>query len=65
MAATKNWLSPEEVATYFAVPLGTVYAWNSKGTGPRFAKIGRHVRYSRADVEAWAAAQYQDRPESA
>ena len=65
MAATKNWLSPEEIATYFAVPLGTVYGWNSKGTGPRFAKIGRHVRYSRADVEAWAAAQYEDRPESA
>lgn len=45
--------SPDELAARFGVPIKTVYAWNHKGTGPRFLKIGRHVRYRPEDVEAW------------
>jgi excisionase family DNA binding protein len=46
-------IGPSELATMLDVPEQTVYGWNSKGTGPRFAKVGRHVRYRRSDVEAW------------
>ena len=35
------------------VPVQTVYTWNSRGTGPPYMKIGRHVRYRLADVVAW------------
>lgn len=53
-----KWLGPKELAAEFGVPVTTVYQWNSKRTGPRAARIGRHVRYRRADVEAWTEAQY-------
>ncbi|GIH46140.1 hypothetical protein Mro03_13190 [Microbispora rosea subsp. rosea] len=29
-----------------------VYAWNSRGGGPRFMKLGKHVRHKVAEVEA-------------
>jgi hypothetical protein len=35
------------------VPKQTLAVWASKGTGPRFAKFGRHVRYRLTDVTAW------------
>jgi predicted DNA-binding transcriptional regulator AlpA len=35
------------------LPLATVYQWNSRRDGPPYMKIGRHVRYRLADVEAW------------
>lgn len=53
---SKEWQSPEEVAEEFGIPVGTVYAWRYKGTGPRGYKIGRHVRYKRADLDAWLEA---------
>lgn len=53
-------LTPEDLAERFGVPVKTVYDWNSKGTGPRYMKIGRHARYRPADVRAWEIAQYTD-----
>jgi len=53
-----EWLGPKELAAEFGVPVTTVYQWNSKRTGPRAARIGRHVRYRRGDVEAWVERQY-------
>jgi excisionase family DNA binding protein len=35
------------------VPVGTLANWRYHGKGPRFVKVGRHVRYRRSDVEAW------------
>ena len=46
-------MSPEELARREGVPVQTVYGWNKTRTGPRFMKIGRHVRYRQADVIAW------------
>jgi predicted DNA-binding transcriptional regulator AlpA len=46
-------ISPDELARREGVPLETVYGWNKTRTGPRFMKIGRHVRYRLADVIAW------------
>jgi predicted DNA-binding transcriptional regulator AlpA len=46
-------LSPVELAERYDVPLETIYSWNKTRTGPRFMKIGRHVRYRLADVIAW------------
>jgi len=46
-------LSGVEVADYLQIPLATLYRWNSIGSGPRRIRVGKHVRYRRADVEAW------------
>lgn len=53
------WMSPEEVAAEYGLPVATIYSWRSKGYGPRGAKVGRHVRYSRAEVERWIHDQLQ------
>jgi len=46
-------LSAEDLAQYVDVPLATVYAWNSRGIGPRRVRVGRYVRYRAVDVERW------------
>ena len=46
-------LAPKELADYLGVPLKSVYKWRAERTGPRGLKVGRHVRYRVADVEAW------------
>jgi excisionase family DNA binding protein len=46
-------MTVEELAAYLDVPKVTIYNWNSRDTGPLRVKIGRHVRYRRADVDAW------------
>jgi excisionase family DNA binding protein len=48
-----------EVSEYLRVPVGTLYNWRYLGTGPACAKIGRHLRYRRADVEAWVDERVQ------
>lgn len=60
----KEFLSPEELAEELHVPVRSIYAWRHKGTGPKGLRLGRHVRFRRADVEVWLEAQ-ADRPRSA
>jgi excisionase family DNA binding protein len=42
-----------QVSCYLGVPLKTLYAWRQRGYGPPAIKVGRHLRYRWADVEAW------------
>lgn len=51
-------LSIADLADREGVPVKTVYDWNTKGTGPRFMRIGRHVRYKLDDVIAWEESRY-------
>ena len=46
-------LTVMEVAELLRVPRGTVYQWRYRGEGPPSAKVGRHLRYKRGDVERW------------
>ncbi len=46
-------IGPEELAEYLGIPLPSVYAMNSRGTGPRRMRVGKHVRYWKADVDRW------------
>lgn len=47
----------QEIAEYCDVPVGTVYQWSSRGGGPKFIKVGRHLRARWSDVEAWLDSQ--------
>ncbi len=51
--AAERWLSRQELADRYGLPVKTPAQWASKGTGPRYARIGRHVRYRLSDVIAW------------
>jgi predicted DNA-binding transcriptional regulator AlpA len=48
-----RYLTPEDIAAVFGVPLETVYGWRKKRTGPPGFRIGKHVRYDPAAVRAW------------
>ena len=51
-------VDPASLAAELGIPRKTLFAeWRSRGTGPRFYRIGRHVRYRRSGVDAWLAAQ--------
>ncbi|MEV4810272.1 helix-turn-helix transcriptional regulator [Micromonospora avicenniae] len=43
----------QDVAAFLGVPVGTLYQWRYRRTGPRAARVGRHLRYDPADVRAW------------
>jgi predicted DNA-binding transcriptional regulator AlpA len=53
-----QWLTRQELADRYGVPVKTAAQWASKGTGPRYAKFGKHVRYLLSDVIAWEKKQF-------
>ena len=52
-----DWLSPADMVTDYGIPLTTSYYWRRTGGGPAVYKVGRRLKYKRADVEAWIEAQ--------
>ena len=55
------WINRQELADRYGVPVKTPAQWASKGTGPRYAKFGRHVRYRLSDVLDWEREQFTER----
>lgn len=47
------WLTRTQFAKRINVPEKTTAEWAVKGTGPRYARFGRHVRYRLSDVVEW------------
>lgn len=60
MLVDERLLSPGELAAYLAVPVQTVYGWRSKGVGPQGLRVGKHVRYRKADIEQWLLSRGDD-----
>lgn len=50
-------LTIEEAADDLGVSVNSLRWWRHRGTGPVSYKIGRRVRYDRADLDAWRAEQ--------
>ena len=50
-------LTPEQLAERYNVPLATVYNWRTKEYGPTGIKVGRHVRYALSECERWEREQ--------
>jgi excisionase family DNA binding protein len=50
-------LTQDEAAEFLKLSVRTVERLRVSGTGPKFLKIFRSVRYRPADVEAWLAAR--------
>jgi len=42
-----------ELSEMLGIPVDTLYGWRHRGEGPQGYRIGRHVRYRRAAVDAW------------
>ena len=56
----RNLWGPHQVADYLGVPIGTLYQWRTRGSGPPGRRIGKHLRYKPDDVEAWFDAQTEE-----
>ncbi len=54
--APRTW-SPEDVSHFLGIPVPTLYRWRYHGTGPKAARVGRHLRYLPDDVLAWLREQ--------
>jgi excisionase family DNA binding protein len=54
-------LTPDEVARWLGKPKATLYAWRSRGLGPRGIRVGNLLRYRRGEVEAWLDAHTDQR----
>jgi excisionase family DNA binding protein len=48
-------LSIQEVAKLLKVPVSAIYAWNRRGVGPPFYKVGRKLRYRKSNARKWVA----------
>jgi predicted DNA-binding transcriptional regulator AlpA len=55
-----HWISRRELAERYGLPVKTPAEWASKGTGPRYARFGRHVRYRLSDVIDWERKQFAE-----
>lgn len=51
------WLTRSEVGERLKVPVKTLAQWATQGTGPRYARFGRHCRYRLSDLIAWEGRQ--------
>jgi len=54
-------LSIEQLAEYTGISKNTLCCWRVEGRGPRGMRLGKYVRYRRADVEAWLDDSLDDR----
>ncbi len=50
-----RYLEPEQLADLLKISQSNLAKWRLYGGGPIFIKIGKNIRYDRADVEAWVA----------
>lgn len=56
-AAGERLWTAADVAAYLGVPIKTVYAWRSRGRGPKGFRIGKHLRWRVATVFEWSLDQ--------
>lgn len=59
-AADDRLWSVQDVSAYLGVPVCTVYAWRSAGTGPPGRRMGKRLRYRPQDVRDWVASLSTD-----
>ena len=49
----KEWLNPKEVSSEFGLSISTLAKWRMKNKYLSFSKIGKYIKYKRADIEAF------------
>ena len=55
--SSKQFLTPQQLATYLEVPVKTLYGWRYQRKGPPGFRVGRHLRHLRSDVQRWIEGQ--------
>jgi predicted DNA-binding transcriptional regulator AlpA len=55
--------TPAQVAERLQMPEKTLAHWRYTGRGPRYIRLGKHVRYERSSVDEWLRQNLSVRPE--
>ena len=50
-------MTPGELSDYLGIPVASLRKWRVRGDGPTGIRVGKHLRYRRADVDAWLDAK--------
>ena len=53
MEILKDWLNPKEVNKEFGLSVSTLAKWRMENKFLPFSKIGKYIKYKRADIEAF------------
>ncbi|WP_423415665.1 helix-turn-helix domain-containing protein [Hyphomicrobium sp. B1] len=53
LPAAEHFLTPDQAAALIGLSPRTMARFRLSGTGPRYSRVGRRVRYTRADINAW------------
>jgi len=54
------YLTQEQAGDHLNLSPRTLEKMRSVGGGPRFKKLGKRIRYTKADLDAWASARSCD-----
>ena len=54
MITNQRLITEKEAALFLSVSLRTIQNWRFRNRGPKYKKLGRLVRYSIADLSAYA-----------
>lgn len=49
----KDWLNPKEVNSEYSISVSTLAKWRMENKKLPFSKIGKYIKYKRADIEAF------------
>lgn len=49
----KDWLSPKEIYTHYGMSVSTLAKWRMDRKHLPFTKVGKYIKYKRADIEAF------------
>lgn len=49
-----NYLTPQQAGQHLNLSARTLEKMRSDGGGPRFRKLGKRIRYTKVDLDAWA-----------
>lgn len=49
----KDWLNPKEVNQEFGFSVSTLAKWRMDNKNLSFSKIGKYIKYKRADIQAF------------
>jgi Helix-turn-helix domain len=45
--------TPDDLSGFLSIPEKTLREWRSKGYGPPWRRVGKHVRYEPSAVRVW------------
>lgn len=48
-----KWISVDDLADELQIPKSTIYGWKTRGIGPEWTRVGKHLRARRTSVDAW------------